>query len=357
MKKQALLIAVLLMLAAPCTGQARNDHLEPLEKDWTPPVSVNNYRRQLLQLLHAGFSPAPVARYTVMPSFSPEYAWSLERVDGGGYVLLTRKLLLNLWFNKYKKTNARPIAISKDLHDAIAGLFAEVTRQIREPDGKSYIMDGVVYYCTFAGEGETLITGRTHSPNDGSLMWRLTRLCDALMLLPDLEGLSESQLVAEIETLLQDIRKAKESGTSVYTDEGQESVVERSLEEYLKRGPGALSQETIKALRGIPVNDNPSWDIAQHRDLRKPVTHGTAFFSQEEVIAARNAVMADLERRDEIRLSPDLFMDELTERVLVIEAWFHPRSDYEGEAQDARIYYVRNGTILPEAVGKELAGE
>jgi hypothetical protein len=355
MKKRPILFAILFVLATPFASQAHDDHLEPVDE--THAVPVKNYYDQLLPLLHAEFSPVPAARYTVVPSFSPEYAWSLERGHDGGYFLLTHKLVKNLWYNGYKKTNTRPFAIGKNLHDAVDKLFSTVTRGIR-PIKKDWRMtDGVRFYFTVAGSGGRLITGDTHSPGQGSLMWRLTRLCDALMVLPDMEEVSESDMLAEIDTLLRDIQMAEESGS---IGEWQESAVQRRLRERMKRGPEAVSQEKLKELTDMSMSGDfkvRPWGFAWHRDVREPVTRGTAFFSQEEILAARDAVIADLERRDEERFLPDLFMNELTERVLVIEAWFSPRSGYAGEAGNGRTYYVRNGTIIPEAEGKELAEE
>jgi hypothetical protein len=291
----------------------------------------------------------------VIPSFSPEYAWSLERGDDGGYFLLTHTLVKNLWYNGYKKMNTRPIAIGEDVHDAVARLFSTVTRGIGAIEKDWFTTDGVTFSFTVAGSDGALMTGKTHSPGEGSLMWRLTRLCDALMYLPDMEEISESDMLAEIDALLRDIQMAEESNSM---GEWQESAVQRRFREYRERGPDVLSREKPKAWRDISMDGESKvrpWVFAWHRNLREPVTHGTNSLSQEEIIAARDAVIADLERRDEERFLPELTMNELTERVVVIEVWFSPRSGYTGDARDGRTYYVRNGTIIPEAIGKELA--
>ena len=351
-----LIVALFLVLTTPLMSHAGNDHLEPVEGE--RPILIKNYFDRLLPLLHTGFTQVPSARYTVVPSFAPEYSWSLEREDEGGYVLFIHRLVKNFWYKGYGRMNTRSVVFSKELHDAVVKLFATATGRIRKIEKQWYRTDGVRFYFTIAESDGRLTTGVTHSPGQGSLMYRLTRLCDALMILPEIEGVSEFDMMEEIDALLRDMQKGAGSGIGDSTGEWRESAVQRRLREHWEHGPDVVSQEEIRVARDMSENFTVStWGFAWHRNLREPVTHGTEGIPLAEILAARDAVIADLERRGEERFAPDLFMNELTRHVVVIEIFFQPRSGHAEETLKNRTYYVRNGTIIDADVGKKMAWE
>jgi hypothetical protein len=245
MKKLPLVIAALSLLAAPFAGHARNDHLEPVEEHQSQ--AVKKYEDQLFALLHSGFSE-PRARYTVVPAFTPEYSWSLEHRGGDEHVLLVHRMTKNYWYNGESAMSASRIAIGKSLYDAIARLFSEVTDRIREPDKKSHIRDGVIYYFAVAKDDGSVRIGNTHSPEDGSPMLRLTALCDALMNSSGMETVSEADWEKEIDALVHAIRGTTGAASGEPASGGQESIVQSLLRKHGDEGPQAIAPEELDSL-------------------------------------------------------------------------------------------------------------
>ena len=109
------------VLCTPCyEAAARNEHLEPVQRD------TSCYRDTLLSILHSGFNKTPQARYTVIPAFTPEYAWSLENSDTDSPVLIVNTLRANFWYTKRRASATSRITIGQRLSTAIAELFHTV---------------------------------------------------------------------------------------------------------------------------------------------------------------------------------------------------------------------------------------
>lgn len=97
MKRISVLVLLLSLPLTPQIAFARGDHLEPTRSHDSPNSSVRGYYVKVLSLLYTGFDSKPLARCTVLPSFTAEYAWSLERRPDGVY-LRTNMLSENLWY-------------------------------------------------------------------------------------------------------------------------------------------------------------------------------------------------------------------------------------------------------------------
>jgi hypothetical protein len=273
----------------------------------------------------------------------------LEQQGDDEHFLLVHRMAENHWYSGNSAMSTSRIAIGKSLYGAVAKLFFEATSRIREPDHPSYILDGVRYYFAATGDDGTVRAGNTHSPEDGSPMWRLTKLCDALMDPSGMETVSEADWAKEIDTLVHAIRGTAGAGSGDPANGGQESAVQSLLRKQRDEGPQAIAPAEELAFEVRP------WRLAWSRDLRKPVTHGTTDIPREEIIAAKDAVIADLERTGEEHFKPDLFMEEFTRHVVVIEEWFSSRPEDAGERLENRTYYVLKGKIIPEAIGKPMA--
>ena len=63
---------------------------------------LKEYYDNVFPLLYKGYSEKPLARYTSMPSFSNEYSFSVETIEGKNYVLSNR-LSESYWYSKNKK--------------------------------------------------------------------------------------------------------------------------------------------------------------------------------------------------------------------------------------------------------------
>lgn len=183
MKK--LLFALVLLAAQTALGQ-EGHYLEPV-RDFSKYDQgvLREYYDNVFTLLHKGFSDKPVARYTVIPSFSEEYAFSLER-DGGKYYIVSHNFAGSYWYSKNRKAvklNVSRREISRELYDRTAALFQLLAHQIRKPDQEEMGFDGATCYfaCTNA-QGEVIV-GETWSPWSETPLGKLVDICDDIYLL------------------------------------------------------------------------------------------------------------------------------------------------------------------------------
>ena len=95
--RQIILTLAFILTTFLCFGQ--KEHLEPV-KDFNQYEGVlKEYYDNVFPLLYKGFSEKPIARYTSMPSFSNEYSFSIETIDGKEYVVSNR-LSESYWYAK-----------------------------------------------------------------------------------------------------------------------------------------------------------------------------------------------------------------------------------------------------------------
>ena len=93
--KQIALVWIFLLTTLFCFGQ--RDHLETA-KDYNLYENVLKelfddyigYYDNVFSLLYSGFSQKPYARYACLPSFSEEYAFSVEEIEGKNYIVSNR---------------------------------------------------------------------------------------------------------------------------------------------------------------------------------------------------------------------------------------------------------------------------
>lgn len=207
---RAFALIVILAVCAPQAVHARGEHLEPSDRFDTPTGTLNTYYSNVLPLLHAGFTDAFLARCTVIPSFTPEYAWSVEQRADGAH-LLTNSFPVNYWYAKDKNIMPvrKDILLEPDLALAIEELFRIAVAGTRVPEQKTLGLDGVSYYFAAPAKEGAPNVGRTWSPPEGSPMFRLTRVADALFALPEGKGPSQAELAKEMRLLLDDLRRPK----------------------------------------------------------------------------------------------------------------------------------------------------
>ena len=196
--KQTTLILTLLLTAMLCFGQ-NNDH-------------QRDYRRVFLPLLYSEFSEKPYVRYTVKPSFTAEYAFSVEEIDEK-YYIISNIFSENLWYAGFKKPRdsvkliTKKTEISKKFYLKIGELFA-IASQIRENEIEEHgiiQMDGETYYFEITDKNERIKTGKFRSPNKKSLFGRLVRICDSLFSIE----IENDIFLKEIDTLIEDLKTDK----------------------------------------------------------------------------------------------------------------------------------------------------
>ncbi len=224
-----LLSVFLLLLSLPLTPQfafARGGHLEPARSHGSPNRSVRDYYVHVLALLHTGFGPKPLARCTVLPSFTAEYAWSLERRPDGVH-LLTNILSENLWYARDKNVTvtSRDVRLEPELAEAVGELFRAAVAETRPPIEGYYGCDGTTWTLAVAGGDGSLKKGQVWSPPQGSLMERLTDACDALFALPEGKGPSQAELASGMRALTADTQA--QAGAFPWLGNGVRELVKR----------------------------------------------------------------------------------------------------------------------------------
>ena len=218
---RAFALIVILAVCAPQAVHARGEHLEPSDRFNTSTGVLKTYYNGVLPLLHAGFTDASLARCTVIASFTPEYAWSVEQRTDGTH-LLTNSFSTNYWYARGKDVTPvrKDILLEPELALAVEELFNTAVAGTRVPEQETLGMDGVSYYFAAPAKGGGPSVGRTWSPPEGSPMFRLTQVADALFALPEGKGPSQAELAKEMRLLLDDLRRPKAEASGKYICSG-----------------------------------------------------------------------------------------------------------------------------------------
>ena len=231
MKKISLILPFLLTTLF-CFGQ--KEHLEPA-KEFNPNDStrygryyskIKEYNANFDKLLFSGFSQKPYARYTCNPAFRAEYAFSVEKINGKNYVI-SNKFSENYWYAlvENRETSVKIITnkfeISNELYLKIGKLFEILIEQTKEKERKfETLYDGtVVEHLEIGVDGETyafsntdkngeIRTGITWSPHPSNkpMLHRIIKICDALCSLENENKNSQTNILEEIEKLINDLK-------------------------------------------------------------------------------------------------------------------------------------------------------
>lgn len=179
MEKRVIGIVFLILLSRNLLGQS--DHLRPVQSF----ANLKDYYDGLFSVLNKGLQEKPIARFTVLPSFTPEYVLSVEKDSFGQCKLRLHVLSDNYWYAPQKtalKVVERELLIPVNLANQIKTLFESVTNQIKEPtvDGRGF--DGTTFYfSTPTNRDGTMITGEIWSPSEGTRMEKLVSICNDLV--------------------------------------------------------------------------------------------------------------------------------------------------------------------------------
>ena len=207
MMKQITTILIFLLATIKCFGQ--KEHLEPARDFKQYEGVLREYYDHIFPLLYQGFADKPYAQYTSMPSFSDEYAFSIERIGNKNYVI-SNCLSENYWYAEKRdkvKLETKKTEIGDSLYIKIGKLFQLLTEQIKKPDQDLMGLDGVTYYFSCVEKNGEIKTGETWSPNDNSLLGRLIKICDKLYSLGNGKNISQSELEIEIEKTIIDMKE------------------------------------------------------------------------------------------------------------------------------------------------------
>ena len=196
------IVFTLLILAFSFRLAAQTDYLEPVRSLSTYKGELGEYYRSVFSLLNTGFQKQPYARFTAIPSFSPEYAMSVEKKNGR-YFLISNTLSRTYWQAEKGtvKVETKSVAVSPSLYRSLGAIFHIATEQIQDLDGSSAGLDGVVYYFSSTNEKGKERMGRKWSPEKGTLMERLVLVCQSAYMLSKGGNISEQTLAEEARKL------------------------------------------------------------------------------------------------------------------------------------------------------------
>jgi len=208
MKQVILILIFILTTTLPCFGE--KEHLEPVIDAGQYGDVLKEYYDNVFTFLYRGFTQKPYARYTSMPSFSSEYAYSVEKIDKKYYVVSIR-ISDSYWYSGFMnkrdsiETNITKAEISYDLYTKIGELFEFLVEQIKPPNKIG--LDGTMYYFSTTDKKGEIRTGQIWSPYEKSLLGRLVKICDNLYAIGLGKDISQSKILKEINILITDLKQ------------------------------------------------------------------------------------------------------------------------------------------------------
>jgi hypothetical protein len=205
--KQTLLILTFVLTTSWGFGQTQ--HLEPAREFNLFQGDLKEYYDNVFPLLYKDYSDKPIARYTSMPSFSNEYSFSIEKIEGKNYVVSNR-MSENFWYAKKRKkvkVITSKTELTNDLYLKIVDLFKLLEEQTKKPEKDIRGSDGVIYYFATTDKNGQIKIGETWSPDDNSLLDRLVKICDNIYSLGNRNDLSQTDILRDIEKLLNDLKE------------------------------------------------------------------------------------------------------------------------------------------------------
>lgn len=211
------IVFTLLLLLFSFRLTAQMDYLEPVRPISAYKGELGDYYRNVFSLLNTGFRSRPYARFMVIPSFSPEYAMSVERKDGR--CRLISNTLSRTYWQAEKGTvtvDTKSVAIGPSLYRSLGEIFRLATEQIQDLDGSSAGLDGVAYYFFSTDAKGNELRGRKWSPAKGTLMERLVLVCQSAYMLSKGENLSEAALTEEAAALLKALQQRSKEEPDAY---------------------------------------------------------------------------------------------------------------------------------------------
>lgn len=207
----------ILLLAFSFRLAAQIDYLEPVKPFSTYKGELGEYYRSVFSLLNTGLQKQPYACFAVIPSFSPEYAMSVEKKNGR-YYLISNTLSRTYWQAEKGtvKVDTKSVAISASLYQSLGAIFRLVTEQVQDLDGSTAGLDGVVYYFTSTDTKGKERMGRKWSPAKGTLMERLVLVCQSAYMLSQGGNISELTLAEEAASLLKALQQRTKEEPDAY---------------------------------------------------------------------------------------------------------------------------------------------
>ncbi|REC62858.1 hypothetical protein DRF65_08530 [Chryseobacterium pennae] len=205
--KQRILILSFTLSTLLCFGQ--KGYLELSENFDKYKGSLREYYNDIFPKLYKDFSQQSYARYTSIPSFSEEYAFSVETIDNR-YYIISNRFSENFWYAKKRnqvKLISHKTEIDSTLYLKIGNLFQILTQQMKTSEKEKRGFDGTMFYFATTDTTGQMKTGETWSPNDNTVLDRIVKVCNRLFSIDKEKNSSHSDIVKEIEKLIEEIKK------------------------------------------------------------------------------------------------------------------------------------------------------
>ena len=205
--KQTCLITILILMAI--MSYAQKEHLEPVRDFEQFGGVLKEYYGNVFPILYKDFVEKPFARYTSMPSFSNEYAFSVE-IRETKYYIISNALSESYWYAKNRKKVKllnKKTEINEGLYLKIGALFRLLAEQTRKPENETIGIDGVTYYFATTDTMGEVRLGEIWSPLDNTLLKKLVEICDTIHSVGNGKNISQADLENAIEQLINDLNK------------------------------------------------------------------------------------------------------------------------------------------------------
>ena len=205
--RKTILVFIYVLTTILCFGQKQ--HLEPAKDFEQYEGDLKEYYDNVFPLLYEGYTEKPTARYTSMPSFSSEYSFSIEIIEGKNYVVSNR-LSESYWYAKNRKRVkliSNKTELTNDLYLKIIDLFKLIEEKTKKPGNELMGRDGVTYYFATTDNNGTIKIGETWSPDDKSLLGNLIKICDNIYSLGNGRGESQTDILNNLDKLLIELRQ------------------------------------------------------------------------------------------------------------------------------------------------------
>lgn len=206
MKNRSLAILVFLITF---NGYCQKGHLTPSNNLDNESGMLKEYYGNLFPLLYNNFEKYPYARYTTIPSFRTEYAFSIELKDND-FVIISNTLTQNYWYAKNKEsvkliTNKK--VINETLYRKIGELFHLLDMQTKEITEDLFKTDGTTYYFSTTDSTKKIKTAETWSPGNKTSLGKLTEICDILFEIGNGKENQVTEIGKEIDKLIEQLNK------------------------------------------------------------------------------------------------------------------------------------------------------
>tara|TARA_R110000868_G_scaffold33215_3_gene120835 strand:+ start:1175 stop:1795 length:621 start_codon:yes stop_codon:yes gene_type:complete len=206
MKNRSLQIIILLITF---NSYCQKGHLTPSNNFENNIGILKEYYDNVFPLLYNNFEKKPFARYTAMPSFGTEYAFSIELKDNE-FIIISNTLTQNYWYAKNKenvKLISKKKAIDKTLYKKIGELFNLLSIQTKPIEEELYKTDGTTYYFATTNSNGEIKIGETWSSENKSNLGKLTEICDVLFEIGNGKENQGTEIEKEIDKLIEQLNK------------------------------------------------------------------------------------------------------------------------------------------------------